>query len=164
MTVAVLRLIGHRWPHPVESGEAAADSADPEGIIPFTPLANESTLFERVQQRLRADEIDASDFAELMGKPLDAWLATDFFKHHTKQFKKRPIAWQLQSGKFTARASPAFACLLYYHKLDLDTLPKLRSQYVGPLRQRLETELRGIQAVAAEARSDRQEKRRAELD
>ena len=43
-------------------------------------------------------------------------------------------------------------------------MPKLRTQYVGPLRQRLETELRGILAVAAEARSDRQEQRRAELD
>ena len=126
--------------------------------------ANETTLFERVQQRLRADEIEASDFAEVMGKPLDAWLANEFFKHHTKQFKKRPIAWQLQSGKFTARTPPAFACLLYYHKLDADTLPKHRSQYVGPLRQRLETELRGILAIAAEARSDRQEKRRAELE
>ena len=130
----------------------------------MTPLAKETTLFEHVQERLRADEIDAKDFAEVMGKPLDAWLATEFFKHHTKQFKKRPIAWQLQSGKFTARTPPAFACLLYYHKLDVDALPKLRSQYVGPLRQRLETELRGIMAIAAEARSDRQVKRRAELE
>jgi len=100
----------------------------------------------------------------VMDKPLDAWLATEFFKHHTKQFKRRPIAWQLQSGKSAARTPPAFACLLYYHKLDVDALPKLRSQYVGPLRQRLETELRGIMAIAAEARSDRQVKRRAELD
>ena len=103
------------------------------------------------------------EFAELMGKPLDQWLTTEFFKHHTKQFKKRPIAWQLRSGKFTARKKPAFACLIYYHKLDGDLLPKIRSQYVGPLRQRMETELRGIEATAVAARSDRQEKRRIEL-
>ena len=121
-------------------------------------------MFERVQQRLGAEATDTSDFAEVMGKPLGAWLSTEFFKHHTKQFKKRPIAWQLQSGKFTIKNPPAFACLLYYHKLDADTLPKLRSQYVGPLRQRLETELRGIMSVTVEARSDRQEKRRAELE
>lgn len=164
MTVTILRLLGHRWPKQIEAAEPVPEWADPDGIIPLTPLANESTLFERMQQRLRADEIDASDFAEVMGKPLDSWLATEFFKHHTKQFKKRPIAWQLQSGKFTARMSPAFACMLYYHKLDADTMPKLRSQYVSPLRQRLETELRGIVAIATDARSDRQEKRRAELD
>src|SRR5271157_5350398 len=164
ITVTVLRLLAHRWPKQIEAGETVPDWADPDGIIPLTPLAKETTLFERVQERLRADEIDTSDFAEVMGKPLDAFLATEFFKHHTKQFKKRPIAWQLQSGKSTARTTPAFACLLYYHKLDVDALPKLRSQYVGPLRQRLETELRGIMAIAAEARSDRQVKRRAELD
>ncbi len=164
ITVTVLRLLGHCWPKQIEAGEAVPDWADLDGIIPLTPLANESALFERVQERLTADEIDAGDFAELLGKPLDLWLATEFFKHHTTQFKKRPIAWQLQSGKFTARTSPAFACLVYCHKLDADTLPKLRSQYVGPLRQRLETELRGIEGIAAEARSDRQEKRRVELD
>jgi SAM-dependent methyltransferase len=163
-TVAVLRQLGHRWPKQIESDEPIPDWADPDGIIPLAPLSKESTLPERVQQRLKVAEIDASDFAEVMGKPLGAWLATEFFKHHTKQFKKRPIAWQLQSSTFTARASPAFACMLYYHKLDADTLPKLRSQYVSPLRQRLETELRGITAVAADARSERQEKRRAELE
>jgi hypothetical protein len=163
-TVTVLRLLGHRWPKEIETGEPVPQWADPNGIIPLTPVANALTLTDCVQQRLRADEIDASDFTELMGKPLDAWLATEFFKHHTKQFKKRPIAWQLQSGKFTARTAPAFACLVYYQKLNADTLPKLRSQYVGPMRQRLETEVRGILAVAGEARSDRQEKRRVELE
>ncbi|HET6878828.1 MAG TPA: hypothetical protein VFI31_01585 [Pirellulales bacterium] len=164
LSVATLRLLGHRWPKQIEAGEPIPDWADPDGIIPITLLADEATLLERVEKRLADDEIDASDFEEVMGKPLGAWLATEFFKHHTKQFKKRPIAWQLQSGKFTTKRSPAFACLVYYHKLDADTLEKLRSQYVGPLRQRLETELRGIQSIAAEARSDRQEKRRAELD
>lgn len=164
VTVTALRLLGHRWQKQIEPGDPVPNWADPDGIIPLTPLANESTLVERVQQRLRADEIDASDFAEVMGKPLDAWLATEFFKHHTKQFKKRPIAWQLQSGKFTARRKPAFACLVYYHKLDGDLLPKIRTQYVGPLRQRLETELRGIETTAQAARSERQEKRRVELE
>ena len=101
--------------------------------------------------------------AKLVDKPLDQWLTTEFFKHHSSQFKKRPIAWQVQSDKFTARKKPAFACLLYYHKLDGDLLEKIRTQYVGPLRQRWETELRGIESVAPAARSDRQTARRTEL-
>src|SRR5262249_48005783 len=104
------------------------------------------------------------ELAEIMGKPLDRWLETEFFKYHTQQFKKRPIAWQLQSDKFTVRRKPAFACLIYYHKLDGDLLPKIRTQYVGPLRQRCETELRSIEAISADARSDRQEARRVELE
>ena len=139
------------------------DWADGDGIIPLTSLVNESTLSERVQQRLSADEISISDFAEVMGKALDAWLATEFFKHHTKQFKKRPIAWQVQSGSFTARSTPAISCLLYYHKLDSDLLRKVR-KLAEDLRKSRETELRGILSVAPEALSDRQEKRRVELD
>ncbi|MBW3538718.1 MAG: hypothetical protein KY476_00460 [Planctomycetes bacterium] len=163
ITVTVLRLLGHCWPKQIEAGEPVPDWADPDGIIPLTPFANESTLDERVQERLRAEEIDAGDFAEVMGKLLDAWLAIEFFKQHASQFKKRPIAWQIQSGTFTARRAAAFACLAYYHRLDGDLLPKIRTQYVGVLRQRHETELRGVLAVPAEVRSDRQEGRRLEL-
>lgn len=168
-TVTILRLLGHRWPRQVEAGEAVPDWADQDGIIPITAGTQETTLYDRVRARIAADFPGGDvasierEFAEIMGKPLDRWLETDFFKHHTQQFKKRPIAWQLQSSKFTAKRKPAFACLLYYHKLDGDTLPKLRSQYVGPLRQRLETELRGIEAVPKEGRSDRQQSRLREL-
>ncbi len=169
LTVTILRLLGHRWPRQVEAGEAVPEWADQDGIIPITAGTQEATLSDRVRARIAADFPGGDvasierEFAEIMGKPLDRWLETEFFKHHTQQFKKRPIAWQLQSSKFTAKRKPAFACLLYYHKLDGDTLPKLRSQYVGPLRQRLETELRGIEAVPKDSRSDRQTNRLREL-
>ena len=67
----------------------------------MTPLAKETTLFEHVQERLRADEIDAKDFAEVIGQALDTWLTTEFFKHHTKQFMKPP-----SPGKSKAAALP----------------------------------------------------------
>ena len=162
-TITVLRLLGHRWPRQVQAVEAVPEWADRDGIIPLTQVSIEVPLCERVRMRLVDVGVAWSHFVEVLGKPVDLWLSTEFFKHHTKQFKKRPIAWQIQSGKFTAKKSPAFACLVYYHKLDGDTLPKIRSQYVRPLRQRLETELRGIEAVPKDARNDRQTERRGEL-
>lgn len=168
-TVTILRLLGHRWPRQVEAGEPVPEWADPDGIIPLTAGTHEATLYDRVRDRIAADFPGGDvagierEFAEIMGKPLDRWIESDFFKHHTQQFKKRPIAWQIQSGKFTAKRKPAFACLVYYHKLDGDTLPKLRSQYVGPLRARLETELRGIEALPKDSRSARQQARQTEL-
>ncbi|MFC1596346.1 Eco57I restriction-modification methylase domain-containing protein [Planctomycetota bacterium] len=168
--MAAVRLLGHRWPKQIEAGDPAAEWVDPDGIIPLTEGTDESTLLERVRERISADFKDGDvasierEFAEIMGKPLEKWLTMEFFKHHTKQFKKRPIAWQIQSSKFTARKKPAFACLAYYHKLDGDLLPKIRNQYVGPLRSRLETELRSIKNVSTDARSDRQEGRRGELE
>jgi len=186
LTVQTLQLLGHRWPRQIEASEPIPAWADPDGVIPLTEGTSERTLGERIVERnsfrssaaepdpFRSGDAAAgerngmnsvlrSDFADLMGKPLDQWLATEFFKHHTSQFKKRPIAWQVQSGKFTARKKPAFACLVYYHKLDGDLLPKLRKQYAGNLQQRMETELRGIEGIPAGARSDRQEVRRNEL-
>lgn len=137
---------------------------DEDGIISLVSSGAGRSLFDRVATFLKRDAIEESEIVKSIGRDIDVWLTSEFFKLHVKQFKRRPIVWQLQSGKFTARKAPAFACLLYYHKLDADTLPKLRTQYIGPLRQRLETEMRGIKAIAAEARSERQEKRKAELD
>lgn len=93
------------------------------------------------------------EFAELTGEPLETWLAASFYKRHISQFKKRPIAWQLSSRPAAGKKkglgrAPAFTCLVYYHKLDADLLPKLRSQYVGPLRQRYATELRTLEGLA----------------
>lgn len=169
-TVTILRLLGHRWPKQLEAGEPISDSADPDGIIPLTEGVGEPTLHDRVRERIAADFPGGSvtaieaEFAEIMGKPLAQWLTHDFFKHHTSQFKKRPIAWQIGSSRFTARRRPAFACLVYYHKLDGDTLAAIQSQYVRPLRGRYETELRGIEAIPAAARSERQAGRRIELE
>jgi len=170
ISVLVLQLLGHRWPRQVEADLPVPDWAVRDGIIPLTTGSGQMTLADRVETRIEAEVPETTaaafnrDFAYSVGQSLDDWLASRFFTRHITQLRKRPIAWQLQNGKFTAKNPPAFACLLYYHKLDADILPKLRSQYVSPLRQRLETELRGIMAVAAEARSDRQEERRVELD
>jgi hypothetical protein len=165
LTVLVLRLLGHRWPRQVEAGEPVPDWADRDGIIPLSPGCGEPTLAERVEERLAAEFPGATvvtvkrEFAEVVGQSLDDWLAGPFFARHISQFRKRPIAWQIQSRpqaapgggrrrRGTAQARPAFACLVYYHKLDADLLPKLRTHYVGPLRSRFETELRTLEAVA----------------
>jgi hypothetical protein len=92
---------------------------------------------------------------------IEEWIRLRAFAYMIQRFDRRPVAWQIQSRSNT---TPAFSCFVGYHHLDVDTLPKLRSQYVAPLRQRCETELRGIFSIATEARSDRQEKRRVELE
>jgi hypothetical protein len=44
-------------------------------------------------------------------------------------------------GRGALQSAPAFSCLIYYHDLNADILPKLRTQYIGPLRTSLQTEL-----------------------
>ncbi len=177
MSVTALRLLGHRWPREVEAGEASPAWADRDGIIALTEGTAEPTLLARIRERLavdfgteRASTIER-EFGEIVGKSLGAWLASDLFPRHISQFRKRPIAWQLTSspgtnerrrGRGAGRNAPVFSCLLYYHRLDADLLPKLRSQYVGPLRSRFQTELAGLEKIRE--RTADQDAQRVELE
>lgn len=176
-SVLVLRLLGHLWPRQVEAGEAPPAWADEDGIIPLTGGTHEPTLLARVRDRIAeefgADRVTAveREFHEITGRPLEAWLANDFFERHVAQFRKCPIAWHLTSADGTARgrrgrglprAAPAFACVVYYHRLDADLLPKLRTQYVGPLRAALHTELVNLDRLGQ--RTPDQDTRRLELE
>jgi len=170
VTSYVLALLGHRWPRQVVAVEHFLESIDSEGVITLTICSGKPLLQNLFRDCILAhfnngeETYIEREFEEVLGMPINRWLETSFFSHHNIQFKKRPIAWQLQSGRFTNKLKPAFACLVYYHRLNPDTLPKIRSQYTGPLRQRLETELRGIEGIPADARSARQDKRRVELE
>ncbi|HXG33318.1 MAG TPA: DNA methyltransferase [Bryobacteraceae bacterium] len=175
-SVMVLRLLGHRWPRQMEAGESPAPWQDRDGIIPLTEGTGEPTLLARVRARLAEDfgpdrtKAIEAEFADIVGKPLSEWLGSEFFRRHISQFRKRPVAWQIEStpeensgrrGRGRRRA-PAFSCLVYYHRLDADLLPKLRSHYVGPLRARLETELSGLEKMTR--RTPDQDARRLELE
>lgn len=166
LSECVLRILGHRWPKQFEAGDALPAWSDQDGIIPLTSGGRETPLLDRVNERLSEEFPGGNvtslehEFEQIVGVPLEKWLAGPFFERHISQFKKRPIAWQLetvasqaavQSGKGKkkrARAGkPVFACLLYYHKLDADLLPKVRTQYVGPLREGFEAEHRILERL-----------------
>ena len=176
-SVLVSELLGHQWPREVEGGEAPRAWADRDGIIPLSENAGEPTLLARVRARFAADfgaqraSVVEQEFEDLVGKSLGTWLVSEFFPRHISQFRKRPIAWQLTStpgnnerrrGRAAARNAPVFSCLVYYHRLDADLLPKLRSQYVGPLRSRFQTELAGLEKVRE--RTADQDAQRVELE
>ena len=177
VSVLVLRLLGHRWPREVGAGVPAPPWVDGDGIIPLSDGTGERALLARVRDRIaedfRADHALAieRELEEVFGRPLGTWLSTEFFKSHIVQFKKRPIAWQIEStpgigtkrqGLRSVRKAPAFSCVVYYHRLDADLLPKLRTQYLGPLRASFQTELGGLETT--KNRSADQDARRLELE
>ena len=164
LSVLVLRLLGHRWPKQLEAGEPVPAWADSDGIIPLLPGTGERTLADRLRERLRdedgnlgAQQAEAL-LAELTGRSLEEWLRRDFFTRHVRQFKYRPIAWQLASapvaaarkGKGSTRQAPAFECVVYYHASGVSMLATIRTQYLEPL---LRTE-RGRQDAARKAGDD----------
>ncbi len=129
--------------------------ADADGIIPLVHLGTgEATLAERLRVRLRAEDGETGAqrtehlLTELTGATsLEDWCARLFWPRHVKQFKARPIAWQIASRpagagkKRGTRQPPLFACLLFYHATGGDALARLRTQYIEPLLRREESAL-----------------------
>ncbi len=176
LALLVLRLMGHRWPGELERGTPAPDWADGDGIIPITEGTSEPTLIGRVRNRI-SDEMGLDgraferDFQEAVGRSVSEWLAADLIERHVSQFKKRPFVWQIESvpasngkrqNRRLPRQAPAFSCLVYYHRLNADLLPKLRTQYVGPLRTSFQTELTTLERL--KTRSTDQDARRLALE
>ena len=56
------------------------------------------------------------------------YLSNQFYKDHLKTYKKRPIYWLFSSGK-----QKAFEGLVYFHRYNDSTLPRMRTEYVTPL-------------------------------
>jgi len=158
----ILRLLGHRTSKQIEEKEKVPEWVDKDGIIPLTGDCGEKTLLERIRERI-AEEFNGGslntieqELSEITGIGLEKWIAGPFFKRHVSQFKKRPIAWHIQSvspdsflgrGKVSrgTRYCPAFAALLYYHKLGPTTLLDIRKLYVDKLRISYETEFRTLE-------------------
>jgi len=64
------------------------------------------------------------------------YLSASFFKDHLKTYKKRPTYWLFSSGK-----QRVFECLVYLHRYNETTLPRMRSNYVTPLQGKFNARL-----------------------
>ncbi len=134
----------------VEEGAYATFAADEDGIL---PLSTESWFADDVATRLEAfvrtvwgkDTLEENlqfiadslclaaikpvkKGGETSRETLRRYLSTQFYKDHMKTYKKRPIYWLFSSGK-----EKAFECLVYLHRYNEATLPRMRTEYVTPL-------------------------------
>ena len=134
----------------VEEGAYATFAADEDGIL---PLSTDSWFEDDVATRLEAfvNTVWGSDTlgenlqfiadslclaaikpvkkgGETSRETLRRYLSTQFFKDHMKTYKKRPIYWLFSSGK-----EKAFECLVYLHRYNEASLPRMRTEYVTPL-------------------------------
>ncbi len=134
----------------VEEGAYATFAADEDGILPLTAdnwfpddvaarfeqfvrtVWDAETLEENLQ--FIADSLCLAAIkpvkkgGETARETIRRYLSTQFFKDHMKTYKKRPIYWLFSSGK-----EKAFECLVYLHRYNESTLPRMRTEYVTPL-------------------------------
>lgn len=152
----------------VEEGAYATFAADEDGIL---PLSTDSWFEDDVATRLEgfvrtvwgtetleenlqfiADSLCLSAIkpvkkgGETSRETLRRYLSTQFYKDHLKTYKKRPIYWLFSSGK-----EKAFECLVYLHRYNESTLPRMRTEYVTPLLGQMAGRIERLRLQQAEA-------------
>ena len=150
LQVAVVRLLGYRWPRqtgssfmdcPALGPDGLEDHADEDGIVCLAALKGEAPASERLAALL-ADSFgpawSAARLAALLAtveftdKSLDDWLRDGFFRQHCALFHQRPFVWHVWDG-----LRDGFHALVNYHRLAAPggdghrTLEKLIYSYLG---------------------------------
>lgn len=135
--------------------------ADTDGVIPLHQLVKEVRKYLAKDFGADLVAIKEKEIEEIFGKSLEAWIATDYFDFHVKLYKRRPIFWHLSSSNFARTRGPIgnFNCLLHYHKLDRDTIPKIRMNYLRPELDRAKWKVDRLKRELQEAR-DKDDKRK----
>jgi hypothetical protein len=80
-----------------------------------------------------------------LGKSLDKYFLTDFYKEHLQTYKKRPIYWLFQSPK------KGFSALVYVHRYTKDTVNTLLNKYLRDYLKKLESRINHLVHVEATA-------------
>ena len=80
-----------------------------------------------------ADSLNRSA-SETARETIRKYFLRDFYKDHTRIYKKRPIYWLFSSPDGT------FNCLIYMHRYDRDTISRIRTDYLLPFQDKLAAE------------------------
>ncbi len=136
---------------------------DPDGIVPLFGQSTadgrlEEGLVERVRGKLTELFGDGNgaerEIESALGKRLEDWLADDFAGYHTGLYRLRPIIWQVEARTEGRRRRLVGAWFVHWHKLDADTIPKIRTLYLRPLLEGAEREVERYERQLLEARQE----------
>lgn len=136
--------------------------ADPDGILVMDE-GHSDDLPAKVLEALTVmlSESDAEDVIKTaVGKDgsaedlLRIYIERTFFKEHIKQYHKRPVYWLLESPK------KKYGVWLFHEKMNQDTLFRIRTEYVEPKKNHLESQIAEFQSKRD--RSEGRERRQIE--
>ncbi len=130
---------------------------DEDGIVPVLDGEwFEDDIVARTRDFLRATFGEATLKQNLrfiedsLGKSLDKYFLTDFYKDHLQTYKKRPIYWLFQSPK------RGFSALVYLHRYTKDTVNTLLNKYLRDYLKKLEARIAHLTEVEATATTTRE--------
>jgi type II restriction/modification system DNA methylase subunit YeeA len=125
---------------------------DDDAIIPVLDGEwFEDDIVARTREFLRATFGEATLKQNLrfiedsLGKPLEKYFLTDFYRDHLQTYKKRPIYWLFQSPK------KGFSALVYLHRYTKDTVNTLLNKYLRDYLKKLESRINHLVHIEATA-------------
>ena len=125
-----------------------------DGIIPLnSSIYLEKDIVERIYECISIlfgeEKIETiiESMEEVLEISIEEYIRKYFFDDHKSKYQKRPIYWHICSPKKT------FNCFVYYHKLDDDTLYKVKSIYLKQMIDRYEEDLKYYTNQLIEART-----------
>lgn len=95
---------------------------------------------------------------EALGKDIRRWFTRDFFDYHVRRYKKRPIYWLFTSPKGT------FNALIYMHRYTESTISTVLTEYVRPLRDKLEAHRKDLDRIVIDPDASVAARRAAEKE
>lgn len=90
-----------------------------------------------------------------LGRDIRSYFLRDFYDHHVKMYKKRPIYWLFSSPK------GSFNCLIYMHRYKPDTVSVVLNDYLREFRAKLNARKSLLQEISISAATAQREKTRA---
>ena len=148
---------------------------DADGIVPsndmFIEGKKEPGLATRVIEKLKEEFGEENlhkietEINQALNITIEEWFEKEFFNYHTTLYRLRPIIWQLSSEKFRqGRRNPSFTCFIYWHKLDVDTIPKVRQLYLKPVLNAVKADVDRLSNEAQKAEGREKSKLEKRLD
>jgi hypothetical protein len=123
--VALLRLLGYRWPE--QKPDELDALADEDGIVCLPAVAGETPAHERLRRLIEVaygESFAQQTIDEVLAfegtATLEDWLRDKAFASHVKLFHNRPFIWHIWD-----RRKDGFSAHVNYHRLDHHTLEKL---------------------------------------
>ena len=125
---------------------------DDDGIMPLMP--NDCGFSDNASARFadfirvalgNEDHVENLNYVEkCLGKTVEQYFVKDFWKDHKKMYQNRPIYWLFSSKK------GAFQVIAYMHRMNAYTAERVRSKYLLPYIEHLESEIDKLDARRAE--------------
>jgi type II restriction/modification system DNA methylase subunit YeeA len=118
---------------------------DEDNVIPITDGEYfEDDIVSRFKQFLKVTfgvehyEENLSFLENAIGKDIRKYFLSDFYRHHVRMYRKRPIYWLFSSPKKT------FNTLIYMHRYRPDTVSIVLNDYLREFIHKLETHINNL--------------------